>query len=98
MNTDQKTYRPAGHVVTRRIGEDRLLVPVSGIAAGGNAVFPVNDTGLFVWEHLLGGKTIQDTARNITEVFAIDFDIALADCKEIVRRLLDEKLLEEVSA
>ena len=97
MKTDQTVYRPAGRVVTRRIGADNLLVPVSGGTAHENAVFPVNDTGLFVWEQLSGGKTIADTAREMTEQFAVELSVALADCNELVRTLMDQKLLEVVA-
>jgi hypothetical protein len=98
VKPDQTIYRPSGRVVTRRIGTDNLLVPVSGGVAKENAVFPVNETGLFVWERLSGGKTVSDTAQQVTEQFAVDLSVALADCNELLLRLIDEKLLEEVPA
>lgn len=94
MPNDQTVYRPTGRVVTRRIGEDNLLVPVSGGAARENAVFPVNDTGLFVWEQLSGGKTVDQTAREMTRTFEVTVDIALDDCMQIAQELLNNKLLE----
>lgn len=95
MNNDQ-TYRPAGRVVTRRIGADNLLVPVSGGVARENAVFPINDTGLFIWDRLSAGKTVADTAKELAAHFAVERSQALTDCDELLQRLLDEKLLEEV--
>lgn len=83
--------------MTRRIGADNLLVPVSGGSAGENAVFPVNDTGLFVWEQVIDGRTPAEAAHGLTERFTVDLPTALEDCKELVLRLLDQKLLEEVS-
>ena len=97
MNAEQ-TYRPAGRVVTRRIGEDQLLVPISGQAAGENAVFPLNQTGLFVWERLSAGKTLGETAQELAETFDVDIDSGLVDCENIAQRLVEEKLLEVISA
>lgn len=83
--------------MTRRIGADNLLVPVSGGSAGDNAIFPVNDTGLFVWQQLTAGRTPAETAHRLTERFAVDLPTALTDCRELVLQLIDQKLLEEVS-
>ena len=96
MPNDQTVYRPTGRVVTRRIGEDNLLVPVSGGAAGENAVFPVNDTGLFIWEQLIAGKTIHATVEEMVDVFAVERSQALTDCEEMMQALLKQSLLEEV--
>ncbi len=98
MSLSKQTYRPAGRIVTRRIGEDHLLVPVSGGVAAQNAVFPLNRTGIFVWERLTGGKTMGETAREMAEVFAVGLDAGLADCESMAQRLVDEKLLEAVPA
>ena len=97
MSANQTTYRPAGRVVTRRIGEDNLLVPISGGSPGENAVFPVNDTGLFAWERLSTGKTIEETARDMSEVFDVETEAARTDCAELVQTLTEQKLLEVVT-
>lgn len=94
MNNDQTVYRPAGRVVTRRIGADNLLVPVSGDVARQNAVFPVNDTGLFIWEQLIAGRTLTETAQRLTEQFSVELSTAVEDCKELVQTLVAQSLLE----
>ena len=97
MTALKTAYRPSGRMVIRRIGEDHLLVPVSGGPAGENAVFPLNRTAVFIWERLADGKTVEETARELTDAFTVDFQTGLADCEECVRNLLDQKLLEVVS-
>lgn len=90
------TYRPVGRLVIRRIGKDNLLVPVSGAVATTNAVFPLNDTGLFIWEHLSSGKSVTQTAAELSRAFSVTFAAAVADCQEYAGKLLAEKLLEGV--
>jgi hypothetical protein len=97
MEANQTIYRPVGRVVSRHIGTDNLLVPVSGMAAGENAVFPVNETALFVWDRLCSGKTICQTAEELNAEFAVGSDEALEDCKMVVQNFIDQKLLEPVS-
>ena len=90
------TYRMKGRVVLRRIGEDRLLVPVSGGVAHENCVFPLNETGEFIWERLSKGMPVAETVRALAEAFAVAPELALADCREYAGELVSQQLLEEV--
>lgn len=98
MENSKTIYRTSGRVVTRRIGSDNLLVPISGGVACENVVFPLNDTGLFVWERLSAGKTLGQAAQDLADRFDVGIDQGLADCEELLERLLAEHLLEEVEA
>lgn len=88
-------YRMTGRVVLRRIGEDRLLVPVSGAAARENSVFPINETGEFIWNCLTKGQTLDETAAAVAVEFAVAPDAARTDCREFAERLLAQRLIEE---
>ena len=94
MKNDQTTYRPTGRTVIRQIGGDHLLVPVSGGTASENAVFPLNQTAVFVWEKLASGKTIQETTEALTKTFTVDMDRGQVDCEEALEFFLDQNLLE----
>lgn len=95
MKKNQTIYRPVGRVVTRQIGTDTLLVPVSGGAACENAVFPVNETGRFAWERLSAGKSIDETACALSEMFDVEVEAARTDCVDLVKNLVDQKLIEK---
>ena len=97
MNAEQ-TYRPAGRIVIRHIGEDQLLVPISGMAASGNVIFPVNETGLFVWERICSGETLTQVAQGLSDVFSVRSEQCVLDCEEIIQQFVDHKLLEIISA
>ena len=84
-----------GRVVLRRIGADRLLVPVSGGAARENCVFPVNETGEYIWNCLMQGQTLDETAVAVAAAFVVAPDAARADCREFAERLLAQRLIEE---
>jgi len=94
---EEKQYRMVGRVVLRRIGTDTLLVPVSGLAAGGR-VFPVNPTAECVWSCLSAGGTPAEAAAQIADQFGGDPAEALADCIACAQTLCDEQLLEEVAS
>ncbi|MBP8656635.1 MAG: PqqD family protein, partial [Kiritimatiellae bacterium] len=88
-------YRPVGRVVVRRIGADRLLVPVSGLAAQGNAVFPINETGEFLWTRLAQGLTPAQAADELAAEFAVAPADAQADAEEFAAQLVAAQLLAE---
>ena len=93
--TPSTTYRIKGRVVLRRIGEDRLLVPVSGGVARENCVFPINETGAFIWERLTKGRPLDETAAAVAAEFAVAPEAALSDGREFAERLLAQRLIEE---
>ena len=95
---DVATFTVTGKVVVRRIGADRLLVPVSGDVAREGCVFPINATGEFIWNALAGGRTLAATAAALAAEFAVAPEAALADCREFAGELLVQRLLEEVRA
>ena len=88
------TYRMKGRVVLRRIGEDRLLVPVSGGVARENCVFPINETGEFIWNGLVAGKTLDQIAQAVAAEFSVPPGTALEDCGTLAAELAGHGLLE----
>ncbi len=88
------TYRINGKVVLRRIGEDRLLVPVAGAVARECCVFPVNETGEFIWTRLARGEPLGAIAAALEAEFAVAPEAALADCREFAEKLVAQRLLE----
>lgn len=87
-------YRMKGRVVLRRIGPDRLLVPVSGDAAQEHCVFPVNETGEFMWSRLSAGCAPEQIAADVAREFAVDPATAAADCHAFAAELVANHLLE----
>ena len=94
---ESTTYRMNGRVVLRRIGEDRLLVPVSGEVARENCVFPINETGEFMWERLAKGMPPEEVAQALARTFAVDSETARTDCRGFVAALLEQRLLERAA-
>jgi hypothetical protein len=89
------TFQMKGRVVLRRIGADRLLVPVSGAVAREPCVFPVNETGEFIWEQLRAGCTADKAAAALAAEFAVEPEAARADVREFAEQLLAQGLIEE---
>ncbi len=87
-------YKVKGRVVLRRIGADRLLVPVSGGAAREPCVFPLNETGEYLWLRLQEGRTADEAAAALAAEFDVEPEAARADAREFVEALLAQGLIE----
>lgn len=91
---EETIYRMKGRVVLRRIGADHLLVPVSGAAARENCVFPLNETGEFIWDRLSIGRPLAEVVRDLAVAFEVTPAQAQADCRAYADELLAQQLLE----
>jgi hypothetical protein len=73
-----------GKVVTRRIANETVIVPMTANVADLDSVYTLNEVGSFVWERLDG----KQTAQAIAEMVAAEFDVALDQAVRDVDELL----------
>jgi hypothetical protein len=91
------TYVVNGKVVLRHIGQDVLLVPVSGRAAGdGGRVYPINETAEAIWEGASSGKSHDAVVDALAKRYDIPIETVEADVKACIHTFVSEGLLERV--
>jgi hypothetical protein len=66
-------------VVTRKTGNEYVLVPVSNNIADMNSVYTLNETGAFIWDQINGEKSIEEIISALTSEYEVDNEIASAD-------------------
>jgi len=66
-------------VVTRKTGNEYVLVPVSNNIADMNSVYTLNETGAFIWEQINGEKSVEEIINELTREFEIDYETASDD-------------------
>ncbi|MBP7275916.1 MAG: PqqD family protein [Kiritimatiellae bacterium] len=88
--------KPVGRWVLRRIGEDRLLVPVGGDPARKNIIYPLNETAALLWERWIAGDTLGQASRAVSETFSVDQAKAFHDSLELCAELAREGVLAPV--
>ena len=96
-NLPTPSFRPKGRIVLRHIGDESLLVPVTGEAAQGNRVYPLNATGAAMWEGVTNGESIGEVARSVSRAFDVTPEQAEQDCRTFIDELVREALLEPAS-
>jgi hypothetical protein len=71
-------------VVTRKTGNEYVLVPVTDNIADMDSVYTLNATGAFIWEQIDGRKTVSEIIVAVTREYDIDKETASNDVFEFV--------------
>jgi methyltransferase-like protein len=74
-------------IVTRKTGNEYVLVPVTNNIADMNSVYTLNDTGAFIWEQIDGKKTVGEIIDALTSEYEIDKETAIKDVLEFVSEM-----------
>ncbi len=61
----------ASSIVTRKTGNEYVLVPITNNIADMNSVFTLNETGAFIWEQINGKRNVKE----IIDILLSEYDI-----------------------
>jgi hypothetical protein len=89
-------YRRNDDVLTRRIADETLLVPLRGRLADMQSLFALDPVAEFIWQRLDGRHTLAQIGAALVEAFAVQADEAEADLREFVAALVEAGLAAEV--
>lgn len=83
----QKIFQLKSRFVAREVGNEMILVPLTGNVAQMNALFTLNETGKFIWENIQEKSSVKDIELLMTEAFDIDSETAGKDIEIFLKRL-----------
>jgi methyltransferase-like protein len=66
-------------IVTRKTGNEYVLVPITNNIADMNSVYTLNETGAFIWEQIDGKRSVEDIITLLTEEYDINKQKAESD-------------------
>lgn len=66
-------------IVTRKTGNEYVLVPITNNIADMNSVYTLNETGAFIWEHIDGRRTVEELITELMREYEIDKQNAESD-------------------
>jgi hypothetical protein len=76
-------------VVTRKTGNEYVLVPVTDNIADMDSVYTLNETGAFIWEQIDGKKSTEQIISSMTEEYDIDNNTATEDVLQFIIKMND---------
>ena len=79
--------------VLRQIGDDYVIVPVGKAALDFNGMITVNETGAFLWEHLVKGTSEEKLLQALIDNYDVKPEIAEREMKEFLNILYEHNIL-----
>jgi len=83
----QTLYQLKSKFVAREVGNELILVPLTGNVAQMSELFTLNETAKFIWENSTEKTTVEDMENALTETFAIDRETARKDIENFLRQM-----------
>ena len=74
-------------IVTRKTGNEYVLVPVTNNIADMISVYTLNDTGAFIWELIDGIRNVEEIIEALVAEYNIGKETATADVFEFAENL-----------
>jgi len=84
-------------VVTRKTGNEYVLVPVTNNIADMNSVYTLNETGAFIWEQINGKRNIEEIISLLTDEYDIDNKKAEEDVFSFIDNMKKYLIIEHLS-
>jgi hypothetical protein len=73
--------------VTREVGTELVLVPLTGNVSQMNELFTMNETGRFIWENISDDTTVEELVEKMVETFDVTPEIAEKDITDFLERM-----------
>jgi hypothetical protein len=77
----------ADNIVSRRIGEEIILVPVHARRGDVDSICTLNEVGARIWELLDGTRTLEEISSVVTNEYDVASGEAKRDVEEFVSQL-----------
>ncbi len=97
-NTADKIWRASENVITRKIADETILVPISGNLANMQRLFSINEVGAAIWALMDGEKNVRSIKQAIIKEFDVQEDQLDDDIYAFIENLRQSALVLEVSA
>jgi hypothetical protein len=83
--------------VTRHIGGETLIVPVTGSVADLESVYVLNEVGSCIWGLLRAPTTVDRIAEAVAREFAVSLEGAAGDVSEFLESLDSRGLIQHLA-
>jgi len=83
----QEIYRRDDSIVSRRIEDEVILVPIRQNVADLGSIYTLNETGAYIWEQIDGQRTTAEILALMVEEFEVGEEEAQKDLAELVQQL-----------
>ena len=87
MSYSQVIYRQDDSIVSRRIEDEVILVPIRQNVADLGSIYTLNEVGAYIWEQIDGHRTTAEILPLVVGEFEITEEEAQKDLTEFMEQL-----------
>jgi hypothetical protein len=96
MDFLDKIYKKSDSVVSRKIANEFILIPIRQNVADLESIYTLNEVGARIWELTDGKMTMREIKEKIVEEFEVTAREAEKDIAEYLRELEKIKAVVEI--
>jgi hypothetical protein len=78
----EKVYKKSESIVSRRIGDEYILVPIRQDVGDLESIYTLNETGALIWELIDGKLKVGEIKESLLDAFEVEPEEAEKDLKE----------------
>lgn len=95
MQDLEKVYKKSDSMVSRKIGNEFILVPIRQNAGDLDSIYTLNETAAYVWGLIDGRTNVAEIKEKIIERFEVNAEDAERDLTEHLKQLTTLKAIME---
>ena len=87
MDFLEKVYKKSESIVSRRIGDEYILVPIRQDVGDLESIYTLNETGALIWELIDGKLKVSEIKESLIKAFEVEPEEAEKDLVEHLQQL-----------
>jgi len=87
LSSSQEIYRQDDSIVSRRIEDEVILVPIRQNVADLGSIYTLTEVGAYIWEQMDGQRTTAEILALMVAQFEVAEEEAQKDLMEFIQRL-----------
>lgn len=96
MHSLETTFQKESSIVSRRIADEMILVPIRRQVGEVECLYALNEVGARIWELIDGQRSVKALRDTLVAEFEINEAEAQQDLSELIHQLRDIGAIQEV--
>ncbi len=93
----EKGFRKNSDIVSRKIDDEFILVPICKAVGDVNCIYTLNETGASIWQLIDGKRKLKEMEDEIFKEYEVDSQVLEKDIEEIMKEFEEINCILEVS-
>ncbi len=96
MNYLDRCYQKSPDIVSRKIADEVILVPIRQNVGDLESIYTLNEVAVRIWELIDGERKMGEIKDTIVEEFAVSLEEAEKDLRELLQKLEEIEGIKKV--